>query len=242
MPPAERRRLEGALDAGVDAASAVLVEVVIKEDRVDDFLTAMEVDVTKSRLKEEDPGCLRFDLLKDRDTPNRFFFYEAYVDDEAAAFHKTTSHYKAWADFKATGGVEKQEVAKVATNTIPGGWAFQSEATIGGPAVSAVLVTVVIKEDRIDDFLKAMQDDVTKSRTPENDPGCARFDLLRDRGQANKFVFYEAYKDDDAAAFHKTTAHYNSWAEFKKSGGVESQEVVKVATSSIADWAFDPRN
>uniref|UniRef100_A0A7S2CEL7 ABM domain-containing protein n=1 Tax=Alexandrium andersonii TaxID=327968 RepID=A0A7S2CEL7_9DINO len=113
--------------------------------------------------------------------------------------------------------------------------------TIGGPVDSAVLVTVVIKEDRVEDFLKAMEDDVTKSRT-DQDPGCARFDLLRDRDQANKFVFYEAYKDDEAAAFHKTTAHYNSWAEFKKSGGVESQTVAKVATSTIeGGWAFDTR-
>merc|ERR1719277_939766 len=229
-------------EAIAGTGAAVIVEVVVKKDRVNDFLVAMEDDVTKSRQKELDPGCVRFDLLQDRETPNRFFFYEAYLDDEAAAAHKKTAHYKSWADFKASGGVEKQEVTRVATSTIPGGWAFQARPTIGGPVGSAVLVTVEIKEDRIDDFLTAMYEDVTNSRITEKDPRCARFDLLRNRDQPNKFVFYEAFKDDSAATFHKTTNHYNSWAQFKKSGGVISQSAVKVATSGIqGSWAFDPR-
>jgi len=65
-----------------------------------------------------------------------------------------------------------------------------------------------------------------------------RFDLLRDRDNQNRFIFYEAYVDDDAAAFHKTTSHYNSWASFKKTGGVSNQVVVKVETASIGAWAF----
>ena len=34
-------------------------------------------------------------------------------NDDAIAQHKTTAHYKGWADFKAAGGVEKQEVMKL---------------------------------------------------------------------------------------------------------------------------------
>eukprot|EP00930_Biecheleria_cincta_P023315 TRINITY_DN1686_c0_g1_i1.p1 TRINITY_DN1686_c0_g1~~TRINITY_DN1686_c0_g1_i1.p1 ORF type:complete len:252 (-),score=55.66 TRINITY_DN1686_c0_g1_i1:52-726(-) len=221
--------------------SAVLVTVEIKEDRVDDFLKAMEDDVTKSRDKTLDPGCLRFDLLRDRENPKKFVFYEVYTDDEAAAFHKTTSHYKSWADFKASGGVESQSVVKVETASMPGEWAFQTQLASSTPTKSAVLVTVEIKKDRIDDFLKAMEDDVTKSRDKALDPGCLRFDLLRDRDNSDKFVFYEVYVDDEAAAFHKTTSHYKSWADFKASGGVENQSVVKVETASIpGDWALQP--
>jgi len=218
--------------------SAVLVSVEIKPDRVDDFLAAMEVDVTKSRDKTLDPGCMRFDLLRHTDDQNKFVFYEAYIDDEAAAFHKTTSHYKAWADFKASGGVASQTVAKVETASLPG-WAFQSNACGDKPAGKAVLVTVEIKPNRVEDFLKAMEDDVTMSRNKGAEPGCLRFDLLRDRDNRNKFVFYEAYVDDAAAAHHKTTSHYKSWANFKASGGVESQSVAEVETASIpGTWAF----
>lgn len=224
---------------GGPTKSAVLVTVDIKEDRVGDFLKAMEDDVTMSRDETLDPGCLRFDLLRDRDNANRFVFYEAYTDDDAAAAHKTTSHYNSWAEFKKSGGVENQTVAKVATNTIPGDWAFQdsNKATGEKPIGAGVLVTVEIKEDRIDAFLTAMQDDVTKSRDKALDPGCLRFDLLRDRDNDKKFYFYEAYTDDEAAAAHKTTAHYKSWADFKAAGGVESQTVVKVETG-FAGWAF----
>merc|ERR1712187_787284 len=100
---------------------------------------AMEVDVTKSRDKSLDPGCLGFDLLRVRDAPNKFVFYETYTDDAALAHHKTTDHYKAWADFKASGGVENQSVAKVETASI-GPWAFQGSAT-GSPTKSSVIVT-----------------------------------------------------------------------------------------------------
>eukprot|EP00928_Gymnodinium_smaydae_P046808 TRINITY_DN311_c4_g1_i1.p1 TRINITY_DN311_c4_g1~~TRINITY_DN311_c4_g1_i1.p1 ORF type:complete len:266 (+),score=57.55 TRINITY_DN311_c4_g1_i1:50-799(+) len=218
--------------------SGVFVTVEIKPERVDDFLKAMEDDVTKSREKSLDPGCLRFDLLRDRTDPNKFVFYECYVDDDAAAHHKTTSHYKSWADFKQSGGVNSQTVAKVETSTLPE-WAFQTEPLAEKAIESAVIVTVDIVADRVEDFLKAMQEDVTKSRDRALDPGCQRFDLLRDRENPNRFYFYEAYSNDDAAAVHKTTAHYKMWADFKASGGVADQSVAKVESASIpGSWAF----
>lgn len=55
----------------------------------------MEQDACGSRDASVDPGCLRFDLLRDRENPNRFLFYEAYTNDEAIGHHKTTPHYKA---------------------------------------------------------------------------------------------------------------------------------------------------
>ena len=65
-----------------------------QQPNIGDFLKVMEEDVKKSRNKDLDPGCLRFDFFKDRADPNKFYFYEAYVDDEAAAAHKLTDHYK----------------------------------------------------------------------------------------------------------------------------------------------------
>jgi quinol monooxygenase YgiN len=35
-----------------------------------------------------------------------------YKDADAVAFHRETPHYKAWANFKAEGGVISQEVIK----------------------------------------------------------------------------------------------------------------------------------
>ena len=62
-----------------------------------------------SRTEE---GCFRFDLLQDQSNPNKFVFYEVYKDAATIDVHKTFDHYKAWADFKAGGGVLSQEVMK----------------------------------------------------------------------------------------------------------------------------------
>jgi len=241
LPPKEEKATGASSSPKMPVGAGVIVTVIIKAERVDDFLKAMEEDVTKSRDKALDPGCIRFDLLRDREDPNKFYFYEAYKSDDDAAFHKTTAHYKAWADFKASGGVVSQEVAKVETTSIPGDWAFQTQESSGTPTGSAVFVTVDISKERVDDFLKAMEDDATKSRDKAADPGCLRFDLLKDRDNADRYYFYEVYENDDAAAFHKTTAHYKSWADFKAGGGVANQVVAKVATTSIpGTWALQP--
>lgn len=47
-------------------------------------------------------------------------------------------------------------------------------------------------------------------------------DVLRDQSSATKFWFYEVYENPEAVDFHKTQAHYQSWADFKASGGTVS--------------------
>eukprot|EP00929_Paragymnodinium_shiwhaense_P094963 TRINITY_DN5587_c0_g1_i1.p1 TRINITY_DN5587_c0_g1~~TRINITY_DN5587_c0_g1_i1.p1 ORF type:complete len:323 (-),score=78.68 TRINITY_DN5587_c0_g1_i1:311-1255(-) len=247
LSPDVREKLAKALDGQAPAEKekngdgpdlCLLVTVDIKEDRLQDFLAAMEQDARGSR---EEAACKRFDLLRNRDKPTQFVFYEVYDNGAAMPTHKETAHYKAWADFKASGGVENQAVAKCATTTIPGGWALQpcTKTASEVQPTSAVLVTVDVKEDRVDDFLKAMEADVTGSRDKGADPGCLRFDLLRNQDKPTQFVFYEAYVDDDAAAHHKTTAHYKAWADFKSTGGVDNQSVVKVECAAIeGGWAF----
>ena len=94
------------LDSGKGVPVTLLVYVEVKNDRVDDFLRAMAINAGGSRLEE---GCYRFDVLRDPENPCKFTFYEAYENEDAFKFHKTTTHFKAWADFKATGGVVFQE-------------------------------------------------------------------------------------------------------------------------------------
>eukprot|EP00406_Dinophysis_acuminata_P056976 CAMPEP_0179301070 /NCGR_PEP_ID=MMETSP0797-20121207/47365_1 /TAXON_ID=47934 /ORGANISM="Dinophysis acuminata, Strain DAEP01" /LENGTH=129 /DNA_ID=CAMNT_0021010569 /DNA_START=21 /DNA_END=410 /DNA_ORIENTATION=+ len=83
----------------------VVVQLQIKPDRIDDFLAAMKVDADGSRAE---PGCLRFDLLRHPGDAGRFVVYEVYEDAAAKEAHKHTPHFKAWADFKASGGVLSQ--------------------------------------------------------------------------------------------------------------------------------------
>ena len=97
---------------------AIVVDAEIVPDRVEEFLKVIEEDAKGSR---DEPGCLRFDVLRDNDNPNRFFFYEAYIDTAAVDEHKAMPHFKLWSDFKASGGC-----TSVSTKTTPlGDWGFQ---------------------------------------------------------------------------------------------------------------------
>ena len=88
---------------------AIIVDVEVAPTRVDEFMEAMKTDTLGSR---QEAGCLRFDLLQDPEKSNRFFFYEVYDDQAAVDFHKGTDHFKAWSDFKASGGVLSQTSTK----------------------------------------------------------------------------------------------------------------------------------
>jgi quinol monooxygenase YgiN len=54
---------------------SLLVNVEIKPDRVDEFLKVIEADAIGSR-NNENGGCLRFDVLRNKSKPNSFTFYE----------------------------------------------------------------------------------------------------------------------------------------------------------------------
>ena len=72
-----------------------LVHVRVKPEHLEAFLDATRANHEGS-IREL--GCLRFDILQAADDPTRFVFYEAYVDADAAAAHKETSHYAEWRD------------------------------------------------------------------------------------------------------------------------------------------------
>ena len=194
----------------------LVVSVEVKPDRVDEFLAAMKIDAEGSR---KEPGCRRFDVLRDSSDPNKFLFYEAYVDDAAFATHQTYPHFAPWKAFEASGGVTSLSAAFSTGTYFELGSSCPSE-----PADPLCLVvSVEVKPDRVDEFLAAMKTDAEGSR---KEPGCRRFDVLHDSSDPNKFLFYEAYVDDAAVSAHKAEPHFAPWVAFKASGGVASQAVV----------------
>jgi len=72
-----------------------LVHVQVKPEHIRDFIEA-------SRLNHEgsvkEPGNRRFDILQSADDPTKFVLYEAYVNAQDAAAHKTSPHYLKWRD------------------------------------------------------------------------------------------------------------------------------------------------
>jgi autoinducer 2-degrading protein len=72
-----------------------LVQVHVKPEHIDDFITATQRNHDAS---VQEPGNRRFDVLQAIDDPARFILYEAYADPADAAAHKDTPHYLSWRD------------------------------------------------------------------------------------------------------------------------------------------------
>ena len=49
-----------------------------------------------ARHSIEEPGVVRFDLVRQEDDPTRFLLIEIYRTAEDPARHKETAHYKRW--------------------------------------------------------------------------------------------------------------------------------------------------
>lgn len=81
-------------------------------------------------------------------------------------------------------------------------------------------VHVRVKPEHVQDFIRA------SSRNHESsihEPGNLRFDILQSSTDSTRFLLYEAYESEEAAAAHKNTEHYKVWRE------------------TVADWMAAPR-
>ena len=81
----------------------------------------------------------------------------------------------------------------------------------------AIIVEATIVPERVDEFLKVIEEDAKGSRLEE---GCLQFDVLRSQNDSNIFYFYEVYSSQEAVEFHKKQPHFALWTKFKESGGV----------------------
>ncbi|MFQ5682376.1 MAG: putative quinol monooxygenase [Candidatus Binatia bacterium] len=70
--------------------------VQVKPEHVSEFLEVVRYDAEHS--EKDEPGCLRFDVIQDRDDPNRFYFYEIYRDEAALKAHRQTPHFKLYSE------------------------------------------------------------------------------------------------------------------------------------------------
>lgn len=73
-----------------------------------------------------------------------------------------------------------------------------------------VHVHVHVKAECIDAFKQATLENAQNS---VQEPGVARFDVVQQQDAPEKFVLVEVYRDADAPAKHKETAHYAKWRD-----------------------------
>jgi autoinducer 2-degrading protein len=72
------------------------------------------------------------------------------------------------------------------------------------------IVYVQVKPEFIEAFVEATHHNHNQS---VKEPGNIRFDVLQDGIDPARFVLYEAYKSEEAAAAHKETMHYLTWRD-----------------------------
>jgi autoinducer 2-degrading protein len=70
------------------------------------------------------------------------------------------------------------------------------------------VVQVFVKPESVQAFIRAT---VENHEHSIKEPGNLRFDVLQSKEDPTRFIVYEAYATEEAAAAHKSTPHYLAW-------------------------------
>ena len=95
-----------------------------------------------------------------------------------------------------------------------------------------VHVDIAVVPDQLDEFLDETQSNATASR---DEPGVVRFDVLSDRSDPAHVVLVEIYRDEEAAAAHKDTAHYQRWRDAVAPMMARPRQAIRYVNSSPDD-------
>ncbi len=87
-----------------------------------------------------------------------------------------------------------------------------------------VHVHVHVKPDCIEAFKEIT---ATNARNSIKEPGIARFDVVQQMDDPTRFVLVEVYRNVEATAAHKATAHYAVWRDRTESLMAEPRFSVK---------------
>jgi autoinducer 2-degrading protein len=74
----------------------LMVTIKIKPEHRSEFIEALLADALGS--VENEPGCLRFDVLQDEQEFNTIHLYEVYRDQSALELHRQAPHFLLWRD------------------------------------------------------------------------------------------------------------------------------------------------
>jgi autoinducer 2-degrading protein len=73
-----------------------------------------------------------------------------------------------------------------------------------------VHVFVHVKPDQVEAFRTATLENAVNSI---QEPGIARFDVIRQQDEPTRFVLVEVYRTPEDPAKHKETSHYQKWRD-----------------------------
>lgn len=93
-------------------------------------------------------------------------------------------------------------------------------------ALLVVHVHVHVKPECVAAFRDATR---ANARASVQEPGIARFDVVQQQQDPTRFVLVEVYRDAEAPARHKETAHYANWRDTVAPMMAEARTSVKYA-------------
>jgi autoinducer 2-degrading protein len=73
-----------------------------------------------------------------------------------------------------------------------------------------IQVHIHVKEQYLEAFTAAT---VENAQNSVLEPGIARFDVIQQQDEQTRFILIEVYKNHEAPALHKETAHYAKWRD-----------------------------
>jgi quinol monooxygenase YgiN len=98
-----------------------------------------------------------------------------------------------------------------------------------------VHVDVAVIPDQLEGFQAATEENARASR---NESGILRFDVLSDRADPAHVVLVEIYRDEEAAAAHKDTGHYQRWRDIVATMMARPRQATRYVNTSPddGDW------
>jgi len=102
-----------------------------------------------------------------------------------------------------------------------------------------VHVFIHVKSGNLEGFKDATLANVKNSL---QEPGIARFDLIAQADNPNRFVLVEVYRSPEDAAKHKETAHYKAWRDTVAQMMVEPRSSIKFVDIAPGEEEWDTRN
>lgn len=85
-------------------------------------------------------------------------------------------------------------------------------------------VHIYVRPEAIENFIGLT---IENHRESVKEPGNLRFDFLQHSEDRCRFMLYEAYESEEAAASHKKTAHYLKWRDDVRDYLAEPRQGVK---------------
>ena len=99
-----------------------------------------------------------------------------------------------------------------------------------------VHVHVHVKPEFVEAFRLAS---VENARQSVQEPGIARFDVIRQQDDPTRFVLVEVYRTADAPAKHKETAHYQRWRDAVADMMAEPRQSVRYSNMYPDDQGWE---